>query len=99
MKTMMKPLIVMLLAASAGPLFVSAAFAEDVAVPAGEQGDSSVKRPRTGLTMDQVSAKFGNPDQQMPAVGNPPITRWVYASYTVYFENNHVIHSVLNATP
>ncbi|HVK99231.1 MAG TPA: hypothetical protein VM553_05430 [Dongiaceae bacterium] len=99
MKRMMQPLIVMALLGSAAPVFVTQVFAEEVAVPAGQQGDSSVDRPRTGLSMDQVSARFGNPDQQLPAIGNPPITRWVYASYTVYFESNHVIHSVLNATP
>ena len=27
---------------------------------------------------------------------HPPITRWSYADYTVYFENDHVVHSVLN---
>lgn len=94
MKTMMKSLIVMVLAGLCGNLL-----AEEIAVPAGQQGDSSVDRPRTGLSMDQVTAKFGAPHQQLPAVGNPPITRWVYAGYTVYFENDRVIHSVLNAAP
>ena len=94
MKTTLKPLIVMTLAGLCGNLF-----AEEIAVPAGQQGDSSVNSPRSGLSMDQVTARFGAPDQQLPAVGNPPITRWVYAAYTVYFENDHVIHSVLNAAP
>lgn len=94
MKTMMKPLIVMALAGLCSNLF-----AEEIAVPAGQQGNSSVDRPRTGLSMDQVTAKFGGPDQQLPAVGNPPITRWVYDGFTVYFENDRVIHSVLNAAP
>ena len=94
MKTMMKSLIVMVLTGLCGNLL-----AEEIAVPAGQQGDSSVDRPRTGLSMDQVTAKFGAPVQQLPAVGNPPITRWVYAGYTVYFENDKVIHSVLHPNP
>jgi hypothetical protein len=29
-------------------------------------------------------------------VGDPPITRWVYDRFTVYFENDRVIHSVVH---
>lgn len=76
----------------------SLTLAEEIAVPAGQQGNSHAQRPRHGLSMDQVTARFGAPDQQQPAVGNPPITRWVYSSFTVYFEGNHVIHSVLHAS-
>jgi hypothetical protein len=28
------------------------------------------------------------------AVGQPPIARWVYPSFVVYFERNLVIHAV-----
>lgn len=50
--------------------------------------------PVLGMSMDQVRAKFGSPRQIKGAVGQPPITRWVYEGYTVYFEYRHVIHSV-----
>lgn len=50
--------------------------------------------PSGGLTMDQVRRGFGDPKQTIPAVGQPPITRWVYADYVVYFEYQYVIHSV-----
>ncbi len=52
--------------------------------------------PRRGATMDQVRAQFGEPTQQFPAVGVPPITRWVYPEISVYFEGQWVINSVVN---
>lgn len=74
--------------------------AEDLAVPVGQQGAQNMDRPRpkTGMSMDQVSSRYGSPLQRISAVGEPPISRWVYDTYTVYFENNHVIHSVLHAS-
>lgn len=55
-----------------------------------------VKRPTRGMTMDQVRKRFGKPIKMLPAVGKPPITRWVYGQYTVYYENQYVIHSVMH---
>lgn len=59
----------------------------------------SVKMPVRGMTMKQVEKRFGIPQKKLPAVGDPPITRWVYKDYTVYFEYQYVIHAVLNAIP
>ena len=71
--------------------------ADTVAIPAGQQGSNqAIARPTTGLSMDQVSQRFGAPNEKLAAIGNPPITRWVYSSYTVYFEKDRVIHSVLH---
>ncbi len=95
MNKMLKPLIVVFCASLS-----CLALAEDVAVPAGQQGaDPSQPRPKTGLSMDQVASKFGEPDQKVAAVGAPPISRWIYNTYTVYFENDKVIHSVLHPAP
>lgn len=52
--------------------------------------------PGRGMHMDQVEAKFGAPKEKIPAVGNPPISRWVYDNYTVYFERDIVLDSVLH---
>ena len=52
--------------------------------------------PRAGMSMDQVRARFGEPQTVVPAVGKPPITRWVYPDFTVYFEYDKVIHAVVN---
>jgi outer membrane protein assembly factor BamE (lipoprotein component of BamABCDE complex) len=51
--------------------------------------------PTRGMTMNQVAAKFGTPVTKVPAVGKPPISRWEYPGFIVYFEADHVIHSVV----
>jgi hypothetical protein len=57
--------------------------------------------PQRGMTMDAVRARFGNPVTEHPPVPtndgplHPPITRWDYDGYSVYFENNIVLHSVV----
>lgn len=50
--------------------------------------------PAAGMSMQSVERDFGSPRQKLPAVGNPPITRWVYDGFTVYFERTTTIHSV-----
>jgi hypothetical protein len=57
---------------------------------------SSVAHPTRGSTMAQVQEKFGAPAKRYPAVGKPPITRWDYPSFSVYFEFNRVVHSVVH---
>lgn len=53
-----------------------------------------------GLSMAQVAKKFGQPSKKLapdPAKGTkyqPPITRWVYPEFTIYFEHGHAIHLV-----
>jgi hypothetical protein len=85
---------VLLLAATAVP-----AQADTLTMPdqgAQTQQGVSIDLPVRGMTMKQVEAKFGSPQKKIPAVGDPPITRWVYPDYTVYFEYRYVIHAVLN---
>jgi hypothetical protein len=57
--------------------------------------DSDVTTPARGMTMEQVATKFGTPVTKVPAVGKPPISRWEYPGFIVYFEADHVIHSVV----
>jgi hypothetical protein len=57
-----------------------------------------VPAPTRGMTMDQVASKFGAPATKLPAVGKPPITRWEYPGFVVYFERDYVICSV-SGTP
>jgi hypothetical protein len=56
---------------------------------------SDVAAPTRGMSMDQVASKFGAPVAKVPAVGRPPISRWEYPGFVVYFEREHVIHSVI----
>jgi len=55
-----------------------------------------VSRPRSGSAMDSVAAQFGEPESKREAVGEPPITRWIYPGYTVYFEGDRVIEVVVH---
>ncbi|MEJ2516012.1 MAG: hypothetical protein P8080_13545 [Gammaproteobacteria bacterium] len=50
--------------------------------------------PDRGTTMSQVQARYGAPVTKVPAVGDPPISRWEYPDFVVYFEYSHVVHSV-----
>lgn len=55
---------------------------------------AGIDRPHRGITMAEVEQQFGKPASTMAPVGEPPITRWVYDGFTVYFEHDRVIHSV-----
>jgi hypothetical protein len=57
--------------------------------------DSDIARPARGMSMKGVESKFGAPQERHPAVGKPPITRWDYQGFAVFFENDHVIHAVV----
>jgi hypothetical protein len=79
------------LAASLGGISVAGMVATDGGIAVKE---SSLPMPTRGMTMDQVSGKFGNPTNKTAAVGKPPISRWEYSGFIVYFEYDHVIHAV-----
>jgi hypothetical protein len=56
-------------------------------------------RPKPGMSMTAVESSYGAPANRHAAVGGanaqqPPITRWDYPSFSVYFENDKVIHAV-----
>jgi len=65
----------------------------DIGASPDEHAD--VDKPVRGMTMDEVSAKYGEPSQILPPVGDPPITRWVYPNFTVHFERKYVIYAVV----
>ena len=68
--------------------------AEQSSVPAG-----AASLPVRGMNMANVEHIFGAPQEKDAAVGKPPITRWVYPDYVVYFEYNLVLHTVMKADP
>ncbi|HTX24962.1 MAG TPA: hypothetical protein VMD03_09920 [Steroidobacteraceae bacterium] len=57
--------------------------------------DSSIPRPKRGMHMTQVERQFGAPTTKHAAVGRPPITRWDYPAFSVFFERDIVIHTVV----
>ena len=56
--------------------------------------ESAVEKPARGASMRAVEARFGAPTTRHATVGQPPITRWDYPGFSVYFEHDKVIHAV-----
>ncbi len=61
-----------------------------------ELAEAKIDRPHNGMTMEAVLKKYGEPKKKHAPVGDPPITRWDYPDFNVYFEYNRVIHAVPN---
>ena len=55
---------------------------------------ATADRPTRGMTMNRVESRFGVPERRIAAVGDPPISRWEYSGFIVYFEYDKVLHSV-----
>ncbi len=76
--------------------FSGAACAETIAVDNGiAVKESETPTPTRGMTMAQVASRFGAPSSKVAPIGAPPISRWEYPGFIVYFEHDHVIHSVV----
>jgi hypothetical protein len=65
---------------------------------------SADSRPKAGMSMTAVESSYGAPAQRHPAVGGanvqqPPITRWDYPTFSVYFEHDRVVHAVARHGP
>jgi hypothetical protein len=52
------------------------------------------ERPARGASKAQVEQRYGQPTRMVAAIGEPPISRWEYPGFVVYFEFDHVIHAV-----
>lgn len=50
--------------------------------------------PPRGMHKNTVKKEYGEPQKQVGPTGKPPISRWMYADFTVYFESGWVIHTV-----
>jgi hypothetical protein len=68
----------------------------DVLLLEGMQSAPAIQTPHNGLNMGQVRQQFGTPLEEQPAVGEPPITRWEYDGFSVFFEHDLVLHSVIH---
>lgn len=87
--------IVRNLAIVATALGLAAGAAADTLDMSGISAGQDGSRPSRGMTQASVEARFGSPVQKVAAVGDPPISRWVYPGFTVYFEYDRVIHAVV----
>ena len=82
--------ILLLLALSAATPALAETLSTDTGNPAATGG-----QPNRGSTMAAVQGRFGEPTQRHATIGNPPITRWDYPQFSVYFEHDRVLHAVL----
>lgn len=92
-------LSVAVLAALCGPPTHAEVLLIDAIEQAPANAPGALPRPDRGMTMQQVRAKFGEPVREHPWVGDPPITRWDYADYSVFFEHEYVLESVVHRKP
>ena len=81
-------------------LFASASYADTLLIDGVDVDKQTAdSRPKPGMTMTAVESSYGTPSERHAAVGGasaeqPPITRWDYPSFSVYFEHDRVIHAV-----
>ena len=73
---------------------LGAAHADTLEMQGMSQADG-VARPTSGMTAENVEARFGAPDARVAPVGDPPISRWEYKDFVVFFEYDRVIHAVV----
>jgi hypothetical protein len=76
-------------------LAVQAVYADVLIIDEVRQADH-MNLPKNGQDKATVEAKFGTPLQKLPAVGDPPISSWRYDTYSVYFEYDRVLYTVLH---
>ena len=77
-------------------LFMAAFFSyADVLLLESIRDTADVPRPAGGTTMVHVEQTYGAPEQRLGTIGDPPITRWLYSNFVVYFEYDRVIHAVV----
>ena len=96
--------IVVMLAVTAGlaaaPQMARASQQGDNLLIHREQQENGMNLPSRGMSMAQVEKTYGAPQRKLSPRGgdtkkHPQINRWEYAGFVVYFEADHVIHSVV----
>jgi hypothetical protein len=79
-------------------LALAPSFAQNLQMAGPPAAQAVAATPTRGMSMAQVEARFGAAAEKYAAVGQPPITRWVYPTFVVYFEYQHVVHAVVVRT-
>ena len=85
---------IILVALSMGLLSVVSAQNLDMSGAEGSVTFDQAGKPTRGMSQESVQATFGTPQSTVAAIGEPPISRWEYSDFVVFFEHNLVIHSV-----
>ncbi len=92
------PIVSALLFALVGSALWSTPAVSDQLKMVSPPAERPVNRPARGMSMDKVLGTYGAPTRKISPVGQPPIERWEYPAFTVYFEYRKVIHSVAIAS-
>jgi hypothetical protein len=90
------PLLILILSLLSGPVVASEGSVQNSDTAPDGRPLAQLSLPWRGMHQQLVERQFGPPAERLPAVGQPPITRWIYPQFTVYFEYSWVIHSVVN---
>lgn len=88
---MKRTILLLLILAFAAPAAADVLLIEEV------RAAESQQLPENGLNKAAVSSRWGEPTERHGAVGDPPISRWDYDRFSVYFEYDTVLSSVLRA--
>lgn len=80
------------------------AAAEVLSLSPANGAPAPVNLPQRGASQTEVAQAFGAPQTRHAPVGGgspqqPPITRWDYAGYSVFFERDKVIDVVVKDRP
>ena len=95
-----KPLILSITLALSPMALMSSTHADILKIGPDAKILTKADAPKRGDSMSSVAQKFGRAQSVKTSKGkvtktNPQITRWDYPHLSVYFENSHVIHSVI----
>jgi hypothetical protein len=97
---MLRPSALLVSALAIASVSVPSVVMADVLLIERVQAARGVELPQRGQPMARVEQRFGAPERKHAPVGggrpeHPPITRWDYPQFSVYFEHSHVVNSVL----
>jgi hypothetical protein len=78
--------------------------ADELTITDSPDAAASVNLPQKGQLKNAVLKAYGQPQKQHAPVGgdspkHPPITRWDYANFVVFFERDHVVDAVIPGQP
>ena len=87
---------VLLLAALGLCIFAAPQVTADVLLIEEVRQSERLDLPANGTSQQDVRARYGEPSKTHSPVGDPPITRWDFDGWSVYFEYGVVLFTVLH---
>ena len=83
-------------------LLLAGPTAADVLLVDSMRSAPGIQTPQSGSSMSAVRRNYGDAVTEYPTVSvsggpqQPPITRWDYSGFSVFFEHDRVVHSVVH---